>query len=334
MATLSVGNVHTNVLLSNLAARYMPLEEGFIAEDICPRLPVVHETDNYVVWDQGPFYRSDVSDLTADRAAPREVDFSYSTSSYSALRRELAWTISDRERKNADSQLRLEETKQIGTLRNLQTLREMRMAALLKINTSTTVINGEPIVGGIDSTMTAAASPQLDAATTTWKDFVGQLTTGAQKMRQSVGVRPNTLVIPAAVAEGMNKSIIFSSAGGPLNTYTGSPESNAYFQQFPLLPSRILGMRVLVPGNIKNTAKEGQTASYSDIWGKDVLLAYVTPGPALDSPSLAYTFTSEPRLTRSWRDDVRRLDGFAVGETIAEKVVAPFAGYTLTAAVA
>jgi hypothetical protein len=332
MATLSVGNVHTNVLLSNLAQRYTPLAEGFIAEEICPRLPVVHETDAYIVWDQGPFFSTDVSDLTADRAAPREVDFSYSTSSYQALRRELAWTISDRERKNADNQLRLEETKQTGTLGRLQTLREARVAALFKISTTTTVINGEPIVGGIDSNFTAAANPKFDVATTTWKDFVGQLSVGARKMRQSIGVRPNTLVIPAYVAEGMNSSIIFSSAGGPLNTYTGAPESNAFFQQFPQLPSRILGMRVLVPGNISNTAKEGQSASYADIWGKDVILAYVTPSAAIDSPSCAYTFTAEPRLTRSWRDEIRRLDGFAIGETIVEKMVSSQAVYSLTAA--
>jgi hypothetical protein len=37
-------------------------------------------------------------------------------------------------------------------------------------------------------------------------------------------------------------------------------------------------------------------------------------------------------LTRQARDDVRRMDEYFLGNTIAEKVVAPFAGYTLTAA--
>jgi hypothetical protein len=60
------------------------------------------------------------------------------------------------------------------------------------------------------------------------------------------------------------------------------------------------------------------------------VLAYVSPGPAMDSPSVAYTFTAEPRQTRQWRDEIRRLDGYAVGETIAEKCVAPFAAYTIS----
>lgn len=332
MATLSVGNVHVNAPLSNLAQRYYPLTDGFIADEVCPRLPVVHESDLYYVWQQADFFGVDVSDLTADRSAPREVDVTATTSSYTALRRELAWTVSDRERKNADDQLLLDSVKQQNALTRLLMLREARVAALFKISTTTTTINGEPIVGGINSAMTAAANPKFDVSTTTWRDFVSQLSTAIRAMRQTIGVRPNTVIIPAYVAEGMNSSIIFSGSGGPLNTYTGAPESNAYFQQYPLLPTRVLGMRVLVPGNIKNTAKEGQTASYADIWGKDVVLCYVTPGPALENPSFAYTFQSEPRLTRQSRDEIRRLDWFAVGETVAEKAVSPFAAYSITAA--
>jgi hypothetical protein len=332
MATLSVGNVHVNAPLSNLAQLYRPLLDGFIADEVCPRISVVHESDLYYVWQQADFFGVDVSDLTADRAAPREVDVTATTSSYVCERRELAFTVSDRERGNADNQLRLEQVKQQNALTRLMLLREARVAALLKISTTTTVINGEPIVGGIDSNMTAAANPKFDVATTTWVNFTSQITAGIRKMRQTTGMAPNTLIIPAYVAEGMNSSIIFSSAGGPLNTYTGTPDNNQFFQQYPLLPTRILGMRVLVPGNIQNTAKEGQSASYSDIWGKDVVLAYVTPGPALESPSLAYTFTAEPRQTRATRKDIERVDWFAVGETSVEKAVSPLAGYTITAA--
>lgn len=331
MATTSVGNVHVNALLSNLAIRYMPNQDGFIADEVCPRVPVAHESDLYETWQQADFFSVDVSDLVPDRGTPREVDFASTTASYTAQRRELGWTISQRERNNADNQLRLEETKQRGVLARLSLLREQRVAALLKAGGTTTVL-GEVIAGGIDSSMTAAASPKWDVSTTLYSDFGNAITVGIRAMRQTIGMRPNTIVIPAYVAEGMQKSGIFSAAGGPINSYTGLPGENPYFTEYPLLPTRILGMRVLVPGNIKNTAKEGQTASYTDIWGKDVTLLYVTNGPSMDTPSAAYTFTAEPRLTRQTRDEIRRIDEYFVGETIAEKVVAPFAGYTITAA--
>jgi hypothetical protein len=331
MATISVGTVHVDAPLSNLARLYRPLDSGFVAEEIAPRLPVAHETDLFYVFDQGSFYGTEVSDLVADRTPPREVDTSVSTSSYACQRRELAWTISTRERNNADNQLRLDVNKQLLTLGRLQLLREARIVAILSDSSITTTLpNGEKFTGGINSGMTAAAGAKWDSATTTWLTISTDITKGITKMRQSIGVRPNTLVIPAGVAEGLNKSIAFSAAGGPLNMYTGQPDNNPYFQEFPLLPSRIMGCRVLVAGMISNTAKEGQAASFSDVWGEQVLLAYVTDGPAIDTPSLAYTFTAEPRQTRASRDEVRRLDWRAVGETIDERVVAPFAGYTIS----
>ena len=335
MATTSVGNVHVNVPLSNLAVKYQPSMDGFIADQVCPRIPVVHESDLYYTWQQSDFFAVDVSDLVADRSAAREVDFVPTTASYQAVKRELAFTISDRERNNADNQLQLERTKQQGTLARLALLRERRVAALFKISsTTTTVAGGEVITGGIDTTMTAASNPKWDVSTTLYSDFAKQLTTGIQKMRQAIGVRPNTLIVPAAVAEGAQWSGIFSSAGGPISQYTGSPEGNPYFAEYPLLPSRILGMRVLVPGNIMNTAKEGQTASYSDIWGKDVVMAYVTPGPAMDNPSAAYTFQAAPRQTRQTRKEIEEVDWYGVKDgVLAEKFVASFAAYTITAVV-
>lgn len=330
MATTSVGNVHVNVPLSNLAIRYMPLMDGFIADEVAPRIPVVNESNLYYTWQQADFFSVDVSDLVPDRGTPREVDFTQTTASYTANRRELGWTISTRERNNADSQLDLETAKQQGVLARLALLREARVAALLKAGGTTTVL-GEVITGGLDSSMTAAANPKWDVSTTLFSDFANAIMLGIRAMRQTIGVRPNTIIIPAYVAEGMQKSGIFTAAGGPISTYTGAPEGNPYFSEFPLLPTRIMGMRVLVPGNIKNTAKEGQTASYSDIWGKDVTLLYVTSGPSMTIPSVAYTFQAEALLTRQSRDDVRRLDEYFIGNTIAEKVTAAFAGYTVTA---
>lgn len=330
MATTSVGNVHIDGPLTNLSRLYRPLDAGFVAEEVAPRLPVVHETDSYYTWDQGPLFAADVADLTADRTAPKELDYSFSTSTYACQRRELAWTISTRERNNADNQLRLEQVKQLGTLGRLQLLRERRVVAILSDSSVSTTINGEVFTGGIDSTMTAAAAVKWDNAAAVWQNIATDITKGITAMRQAIGQRPNTIVVPAAVAEGLNKSLAFSAAGGPINQYSGMPDNNPYFQEFPLLPSRLMGMRVLVPGQIYNSANEGATMVSADIWGEQVLLAFVNPGPAMESPSLAYTFTAEPRQTRAARDEIRRLDWYAVGETIVESVVAPFAGYTIT----
>src|SRR5688572_23884437 len=102
----TVGNVHVNAPLTNLARLYRPTQ--FIADVVAPRITVVKESDVYYVFDQGPFFATDVEDLVPDRAPPRRVEFAHSTETYVAQRRELAWDISDRERNNADNQLNLD----------------------------------------------------------------------------------------------------------------------------------------------------------------------------------------------------------------------------------
>ena len=150
----TVQTVHVDALLSNLARMYRPT--SFIADQVCPYLDVVHESDLYPVFGQGDFYGTDVDDLVPDRAEPRIVEFAHSTETYRTQRRELAWDVSDRERKNADSQFDLERNKQVGTLGRLMLKREIRVEAMLKKTTN-----------GGELTLGAAAQNKWDAAATT-----------------------------------------------------------------------------------------------------------------------------------------------------------------------
>lgn len=328
---LTVGNVHVNAPLSQLARLYRPLEDGFIADQVCPMLPVVKESDLYYVWTQGDFFAVDVPDRVADRAAPRRIEFEATTESYFCERRELAWDISDRERRNADDQLRLETNKQRGVLGRLLLLRERRVSGLLLDSGQTTTVGDETITGGLNAAQDAASTARWDAAATTFRNIQGDVTDARQRIRQAIGQRPNTVIIPEAVAEGMGKSQFFTQLTHNLDAGQQTDQVPLY-RDYPLIPRVLFGLRVLVPCAIYNTAAEGQTASYSDIWadGEQVVVLYVTPGPAVEIPSVAYTFQAEPRTTRQWRDDERRVDAYAVGMTIDELVTAPFAGAVIT----
>jgi hypothetical protein len=316
MPSQTVGNVHVNVPLSNLARLYRPDQAGFIADQVCPYIGVEFESNVYYVFDQGPFFATDVDDLVADRSEPREVEYSHSTDQYTCQRRELAWTISDRERKNADSQLNLERNKQVGTLGRLLLKREARVAALLRKTTNS---------GGMTSGANAAADWGTAGTTTIESDII----TGREAVRQLIGMEPNTIIIPVAVAAKMTKN---AQIRDWLKYNVFQPGINPLSERFPLLPEVFLGMRVLVPNALQNTAVEGQTASYSDVWSTHVRLVYVTPGPALETPSVAYTFRSEELVTRQERLGKPRVDWFAVGQTIVEKIVAPDAGYEIASA--
>jgi hypothetical protein len=314
MPNQTVGNVHISAPLSQLARLYRPTD--FIADLVCPPIGVVKENDLYYVFDQGPWFATDVDDLVPDKSKPRKVEISHSTENYTCQRRELAWDVSDRERKNADDQLRLETNRQRNVLGRLLLKREIRVANALRKTT-----NG----GGLN--LGAAAGAKWDAVTTKYENFASDVMTGKTAIRQKIGINPNVLVIPAAVAEGMHKSLLYQAIQ---YTYGSETARNLIEQEYPVLPPVMFGMRVIVPGEIKNTAKEGQTPSYSDIWGEAVRMLYVTQGPDTEEPSVAYTFQSEPMTTRTWRDEEARMDSFATGFTIDDaKVVGPDAGYEI-----
>lgn len=312
MAGQPVGSVHVNQVLSNLAIRYAPDPTLFIADQVAPYLPVNHESDIYYVFGQDDLYRTTEDDLVPDRAEPRTIEFSATTATYQTKRRELAWDVSDRERKNADSQLRLETNKQNGVQGILSLLREKRVAAVLRKTT-----NGGQLALG------AAASQKWDNAATTYSQIMSQLITAKAAVRAVIGMNPNTIVIPAAVAEGLNKSLFFQAF-----QYQSS-RADLVSEVYPSIPPVILGMRVLIPSMIQNTAAEGVTGSYSDIWSEQVRVLYVDPNPTIENPSVMYTFRSEPYTTRQARNDYRRIDWFATGQTIDERVIAASAGYEI-----
>lgn len=312
MAGQPVGSVHVNQLLSNLAVLYRPDQGLFVADQVCPYLPVAHESDVYPVFSQDDFYSVADDDLVPDRSEPRVIAYSHTTATFQCQRREFAWDISDRELNNADSQLRLETNKQNGTLGRLLLKREARVAALLRKTTN-----------GGQMTFGAAAAQKWDNAATTYSQIMTQLIIGKAAVRAAIGMNPNKIVIPAAVAEGMNKSLFFQAF------QYQSTRADLVSEVYPAIPPSILGMQVLIPSMIQNTSGENIAGVYSDVWGEAVRLLYVTDGPDLENPSIAYTFRAEPLTTRQWRDDKRRVNGYAVGQTIDERVVAAAAGYEL-----
>jgi hypothetical protein len=313
----TVATVHVDQLLSNLARLYRPDPDAFIADQLVPYIGVTNESDIYPVFTQGDFYGTDVDDLVPDRTEPRVVDVSHSTERYETQRRELAWDISDRERGNADNQLNLERNKQSAVLSRLSLKREIRVAALLRKTT-----NGGKITSG------AAAAAVWNSATLA--QMQADVFTGREALRQTIGVRANVIVIPEAVASAMSAN---SNLATLLQyTYGNASERPLLEEYFPTLPAVLWGMRVMTPGLIKNTAKEGQTESYSDVWGKSIRMLYVTGAPATENPSIAYTFRSEPFSTRTDRNGRTRVDWYATGQTIDERVVAPGAGYEIDTA--
>lgn len=325
MPNQTVGNVHVNAPLSNLARLYRPDMAGFVADQVCPRLPVMKESDLYYTWDVGPWFGAgdDVDlDLVADRGAARRVEFAHATAQYFCEERSLAFDVSDRERRNADSQLRLEENKQNGVLGRLALLRERRVATILQ--------DSDTSGGELQASADAASAARWDAAATTYANIRGDIISAKQRVRDLIGRNPNTIVIPLRAAEGLTATAFYGDVVR-WNISTGEAPNLQRFTDDVVLPSSLFGLQVIVAGAMRDTAAEGATASLAEIWGEVARVLYVADGPAMENPSVAYTFQAAPAGTRQWREDPAKVDVFEVSNgVIDENVCSANAGATIS----
>ena len=95
--------------------------------------------------------------------------------------------------------------------------------------------------------------------------------------------------------------------------------------------------RLIVAGGLENSANEGQSAVFSDIWSEaNALLAVVAQTNDIREPCLGRTFhysedgSSEGGTVERYRDDRIRGDVVRVRRETEEKLIYPEAGHILT----
>src|SRR3990172_4818831 len=107
-ATNIEGSLHVDRYLTNFSVMYVQDARNFVAQRAASVVPVVKQTDIYVVYERGYFWR--------DEAAPRplggrpiQVGYKISDGNYSATEFALEHVVDDRQRANADEPIRLDE---------------------------------------------------------------------------------------------------------------------------------------------------------------------------------------------------------------------------------
>jgi hypothetical protein len=260
--------VHTLEALSAYSMAFR--NEGTIWRSIAPLVTVTRRSDKYYVFEIGAEFNG-----TDDRIAPladaREITMRFGDDNYSVEDYALGMWLAREAVDNADDPLRpmLRALANIRT--QLENQHEKRVADKL--------FNAANVPVGHKVTLSGSSQWSNDAS-----DPLGAL----QDLIDNMIVRPNTLLLgpdtwrivrrhPAVAAA------IFPSGG---NAAVGGVSVAAQaFADYLELDSVIVGRRRL------NTANVNQTASLSRIWGKNALLAYVNPSPAIDDMSLVYTYS-------------------------------------------
>ena len=166
---------------------------------------------------------------------------------------------------------------------------------------------------------------------TLWSDLsasdpLGNIETAKDAIRAATGKRPNTIVMGAAVMKSLRQhSKILDRI-----KYTGRDVPT------PELLAALFGVQRVLVGDAIYSNDAG--TAFTDVWGKDVVVAYTELGSVADmgAPSYGYTYTLEgyplaeepyyDRNTKSWVYPVTRAE--------APVLASASAGYIITNAVA
>ena len=309
MSKITIKDVHVDQPLSNLSIGYHPA--GMVAERVASPMKVNKESDKYYVWNRDTAFRVDangIMSLRPDKSEAKTVDFGISTSTYTAEEYALKILVSDREKDNADSVLKLRESK----LRRLQDLllleQEIRVATLLTTS------------GNWDTDHTADPSVKWDAASAVVIEK--NIDDAKEVVRKAIGVEPNTIVIPSAVAKVVKRD-------GTLRDLIRYTHSDLLVNGD--LPPRLFNMDVIIPGSTYTSSIEGASSiTYSDVWGEHVLLLYVPKEATMDSPTAVKTFRARDWEVRSWREEKLRSEAIEVSVIQDEVLTSDISGYLLS----
>lgn len=290
-------------MLTNVAVEFEP--KGMIADRVMPVVPVVFESAGYYTFDDSNFNIPEAK--RNPRAVYKEIEFGMGTDSYRAEEYGLEARIDDRERRNSPGALDLDVGKTRRLTNGVLLNRERRVANLVT-NTANVTQN---------TTLVGAAQ---------WSDPTSDPGTNARTARSTIrsktGVRPNKLALGYDVFESLrvHPRVIDFMDGGRAS----EADLAEYFEVD----------EVIVAEAIYNTAKEGQAATLTDLWGKDALFFYQSPIVAADEPSFGYQFEALAMGVFRYRDIPVNCDIIRVNEIRAEKIASIKLAYLIKAAVA
>lgn len=320
MAQLTPGDVYVDALLTNISIAQFNDPAGYIARQIAPVVPVQQQAGLYASYDQSPWFRNDAK-VRAPGTRSEGGGWSVNnTNTYYCGRISRRVEIDDDTRGNAGAPFMLDQEATSLVTDKVNLYHEIAWAST---NFTTSVWGGDQ-TGGSNFTQ--------------WSDYANSapltdIDTYADNIDARVAREPNTLA--------MGKQVWMKLKRHPdiidLIKYTQRGQVT-----IDLFAALVEIPRVLVGKAIYTASPEGTaeaSVTYSRIWGKNVLLAYVAERPSLMAPSASYTFTwsrvpNSVIYIKRMRDEEREVDIIESNSYFDFKVTSSRAGEFLSGAVA
>lgn len=314
----AMGNMRVDTMLTNISIGYSNV--GYIADQLAPIIPVQSQSGLIPEYDQSAWFRDEARLRSPRTRAARSGWTAKTPQSFYCPRYSLAHEIDDEERNLVQQPFDLDRDAVNFLTDKLQMRREVTLAAKI----FTTLVWGADVAGGVDFTAWSdygSSTPMADV--TGYKDDI----------EAKIGREANTLVIGKPVYSKLK----FHPDLVDTIKYTQRGMLSADLIQTLLELDKLLIGRAIYTTDPEGTAEASVT--YSRIWGKAALLAYVPPNPGLMTPASMYTFVWQRvanaiQYFRRGRDDEREVDWIEGNTYFDQHIVGSRAGIYMGSVVA
>ncbi len=263
--------LHVDRYLTDLSVSFVQDEKNFVSDKVFPVVPVQKQTDQFVIFERGSFWRDQLKERPLGGRAD-VADWAFNSGTYRCVERALAYKVDDRQRENTDDPL------------------DPDRAATRLLQSAVAINNdrrwaSEYFGTGIWTTDKAGTTDfvKFDAATP--DDPVAVIDLAKEDVLKLTAIEPNVLVVGPAVHRVIkNMAIVIDRIK---YTQRGIVTEELLAEMFGV-------KKYIVARSVYNTAKEGQANSFDWTLGtggeEAMLLVYAPDNPGLEVPSGGYTF--------------------------------------------
>ena len=274
MSNPTAGDVHVNTPLTNFGQRYLQSAANFIAMKAMPNLPVAKQSDQYYEFNRGDFLR-DEAEERADNAESAGSGFRLSTDTYFAKVYAYHKDVTDRQRANADAQVKLDYSAAIW------------VAGKMVMKRETLFHSAYMATGKWTTDYTPAAGDRWNASTS---DPVVQMRTAKRTIQGLTGYIPNKLVISRDAYDALldNDAVLSRIIGGATKDVPAQVQKQLLTQLFEL-------EEILIQDAVINTAAANiatpAAKSIGFLSSGRALLYYAPDSVTLDEPTAGCQFS-------------------------------------------
>jgi len=262
-------DVHLDKPLTNVAIAYRP--EGFIADQICPIVPVLKQSDAYFVWNIADAFRID-EDYRAPGTEANVITADMSSDTFFAKNYALKSRTPYEDIKNADA----------GYIFATRTARAEFIKDKLMLSMERRIAQQVTSGSNVGS---------YSAIGSAWTDYtnsqpITDLNTAITNVQDVTGYKPNSIIFGQYAWKHFRENTnvitrVYGSSGmGDGARMVSRNNVKSIFEVD----------RVLVGGAYYSSTDEGQAASLGQIWNDNVLVYYAPLKPRIDKPSFMYSF--------------------------------------------